>query len=143
MYLLQAVATTSTKEYLLQYGVLGLVAFVLGYFAWMQYQRLVKKNDQLEEKVDKLQEQMMILLVEERDRLSELIRENTQALAELQKTILKYIVKGSLHKQYALKLITINKHIDYVKKIQGQKTFNKLDQELIDKLMEKYGIDNQ
>jgi mannitol-1-phosphate/altronate dehydrogenase len=94
MYLLQAVATT-TKEYLLQYGVLGLVAFVLGYFAWMQYQRLVKKNDQLEEKVDKLQEQMMILLVEERDRLSELIRENTQALAELQKTILKYIVKGS------------------------------------------------
>jgi predicted PurR-regulated permease PerM len=95
MYLLQAVATTSTKEYLLQYGVLGLVAFVLGYFAWMQYQRLVKNNDQLEEKVDKLQEQMMILLVEERDRLSELIRENTQALAELQKTILKYIVKGS------------------------------------------------
>jgi mannitol-1-phosphate/altronate dehydrogenase len=95
MYLLQAVATTSTKEYLLQYGVLGLVAFILGYFAWMQYQRLVKKNDELEEKVDKLQEQMMILLVEERDRLSELIRENTQALAELQKTILKYIVKGS------------------------------------------------
>jgi mannitol-1-phosphate/altronate dehydrogenase len=95
MYLLQAVATTSTKEYLLQYGVLGLVAFILGYFAWMQYQRLVKKNDELEEKVDKLQEQMMILLIEERDRLSELIRENTQALAELQKTILKYIVKGS------------------------------------------------
>jgi predicted PurR-regulated permease PerM len=95
MYLLQAVATTSTKDYLLQYGVLGLVAFILGYFAWMQYQRLVKKNDELEEKVDKLQEQMMILLVEERDRLSELIRENTQALAELQKTILKYIVKGS------------------------------------------------
>ena len=48
-----------------------------------------------------------------------------------------------LHKQYALKLITINKHIEYVKKIQGQKTFNKLDQELIDKLIEKYGIDNQ
>jgi len=95
MYLLQAVATTSTKDYLLQYGVLGLVAFILGYFAWMQYQRLVKKNDELEEKVDKLQEQMMILLIEERDRLSELIRENTQALAELQKTILKYIVKGS------------------------------------------------
>jgi hypothetical protein len=37
----------------------------------------------------------MLLLVEERDRLSELIRENTQALAELQKTILKYIVKAT------------------------------------------------
>jgi predicted PurR-regulated permease PerM len=95
MYLLQAVATSNTKEYLLQYGVLGLVAFILGYFAWMQYQRLVKKNDDLEAKVDKLQEEMMLLLVEERDRLSELIRENTQALAELQKTILKYIVKAT------------------------------------------------
>jgi hypothetical protein len=95
MYLLQAVATESTKDYLLQYGVLGLVAFILGYFAWMQYQRLVKKNDDLEAKVDKLQEEMMLLLVEERDRLSELIRENTQALAELQKTILKYIVKAT------------------------------------------------
>lgn len=94
MYLLQAVATTSTKEYLLQYGVLGLVAFILGYFAWMQYQRLIKKNDELEAKVDKLQEEMMKLLVEERDRMSELIRENTQALADLQKTILKYIVKA-------------------------------------------------
>ena len=96
MYLLQAVATTTstTQEYLLQYGVLGLVAFILGYFAWMQYQRLVKRNDELEAKVDKLQEDMMKLLVEERDRLSELIRENTQALADLQRTILKYIVKA-------------------------------------------------
>ena len=95
MYLLQAISDPSTKDYLLQYGVLGLVAFILGYFAWIQYQRLIKKNDDLEEKVDKLQEQMMLLLVEERDRLSDLIRENTQVLAELQKTILKYIVKNS------------------------------------------------
>lgn len=95
MYLLQAVSTLSTKDYLLQYGVLGLVAFILGYFAWIQYQRLVKKNDELEQKVDKLQEEMMLLLVEERDRLSQLIRENTQALADLQKTIVKYIVKAS------------------------------------------------
>jgi tRNA 2-selenouridine synthase SelU len=49
----------------------------------------------------------------------------------------------ALHKQYAFKLITINKHIDYVRKIHGQKIFNKMDRELIDKLMEKYGIDNQ
>jgi len=47
------------------------------------------------------------------------------------------------HKQYALKLVTINKHIDYIKKIQSQKTFNKMDQELIDKLIQKYGINNQ
>ncbi len=95
MYLLQAVATNSTQEYLLQYGVLGLVAFILGYFAWLQYQRLAKKNDELEAKVDRLQEEMMSLLIEERDRLSQLIRENTQALSDLQKTILEYIVKNA------------------------------------------------
>ena len=93
--ILAAVDVNSLQFGLMQYGILGILAFLLGYFAWQQYLRLVKKNDELEAKVDKLQEEMMALLVEERDRLSELIRENTQALSELQKTILKYIVKGS------------------------------------------------
>jgi uncharacterized protein YpmS len=95
MALLQVIETAGLREYLLQYGVLGLLAFILGYFAWMQYQRLVKKNDQLELKVDKLQDEMMQLLVEERDRLAELIKDNTEALRELQKTILKYMVKNN------------------------------------------------
>ena len=47
------------------------------------------------------------------------------------------------HKQYGLRLITINKHIEYIRKIQGQKQFNKMDKEIIDKLTQKYGIDNQ
>lgn len=94
MIFLQASEADHIQEYLLQYGVLGILAFLLGYFAWMQYQRLVKKNDALEEKIDKLQEEMMSILVEERDRLAELIRENTLALNELQKTIFKYMVKN-------------------------------------------------
>jgi hypothetical protein len=95
MILLDVVETNGIREYFLQYGVLGLLAFILGYFAWMQYQRLVKKNDELEMKVDKLQEEMMQLLVQERDRLAELIKENSEALRELQKTILKYMVKNN------------------------------------------------
>ena len=95
MTLLQVAETAGIREYLLQYGVLGLLAFILGYFAWMQYQRLVKKNDDLEIKVDKLQEEMMNLLVEERDRLADLIKENTEAMRDLQKTIFKYMVKNS------------------------------------------------
>jgi len=95
MTFLQVAETDSIQEYLLQYGVLGLLAFLLGYFAWTQYQRLVKKNDDLEAKVDKLQEEMMTILIEERDRLAELIKENTQALADLQKTIFKYMIKNS------------------------------------------------
>lgn len=95
MELIQVVETAGVKEYFLQYGILGLLAFILGYFAWMQYQRLVKKNDELELKVDKLQDEMMQLLVEERDRLAELIKENTQALKDLQHTILTYMVKNN------------------------------------------------
>lgn len=95
MTLLQVVETAGIKEYFLQYGILGLLAFILGYFAWTQYQRLVKKNDELEIKVDKLQEEMMQLLIEERDRLAELIKENTQALKDLQNTILTYMVKNN------------------------------------------------
>lgn len=95
MTILQAtVDSSSIGSAFMQYGILGVLAFLLGYFAWQQYLRLVKKNEQLEEKVDKLQEQMMKILVEERDRLDTLIRENTAALQELQKTIYKYMVKN-------------------------------------------------
>jgi predicted PurR-regulated permease PerM len=95
MTILQAtVDSTSVGSAFMQYGILGVLAFLLGYFAWQQYLRLVKKNDQLEEKIDKLQEQMMKILVEERDRLDTLIRDNTAALQELQKTIYKYMVKS-------------------------------------------------
>jgi hypothetical protein len=95
MTILQVAESEHIKEYFLQYGVLGILAFLLGYFAWMQYQRLVKKNDMLEEKVDRLQEDMMGLIAEERDRLAELIKDNTEALRELQKTIFKYMVKNN------------------------------------------------
>jgi hypothetical protein len=88
-------ASESIGMFSMQYGALGVLAFVLGYFAWIQYKRLVKKNDELEKKVDQLQEQMMTHLVEERDRMSELIRENTRALQELQKVIFEYMVKGN------------------------------------------------
>lgn len=95
MTILQAtVDSSSVGSAFMQYGILGVLAFLLGYFAWQQYLRLVEKNEALEEKVDKLQEQMMKILVEERDRLDTLIRENTAALQELQKTIYKYMVKS-------------------------------------------------
>ena len=95
MTILQAtVDSSSVGSAFMQYGILGVLAFLLGYFAWQQYLRLVEKNEALEEKVDKLQDQMMKILVEERDRLDTLIRDNTAALQELQKTIYKYMVKS-------------------------------------------------
>ena len=98
MRFLQVVPSPSVypiEEFALQYGVLVLLAFLLGYFACTQYSRLVKKNDELERKIDNLQEQMMLNLVEERERLSELVKENTKALQELQKVIFEYMVKNN------------------------------------------------
>lgn len=79
-------------DYVIQYGVLGVVSFILAYITFSQYKRLLKKNDALEAKVDKLQEEMVTLLAEERDRLAELIKDNTQALQDLQKTILQFMI---------------------------------------------------
>ena len=89
-----AVDVNSLQFGLMQYGILGILAFLLGYFEWQQYLRLVKKNEELEVKVDRLQEDMLKILVEERDRLDTLIRDNTAALQELQKMIYKYMVKN-------------------------------------------------
>jgi flagellar motility protein MotE (MotC chaperone) len=94
MMLLQILNDNTIQSNLMQYGILGLLAFLLGYFAWMQYQRLVAKNDALEQKVDRMQEEMMQLLVEERDRLADLIKENTEVLNSLQKTIFTYMIKN-------------------------------------------------
>jgi DNA-binding transcriptional MerR regulator len=80
------------QDYAIQYGILGVVALILAYITISQYKRLLKKNDALEAKVDKLQEEMVTLLAEERDRMADLIKENTQALQELQRTILQYLV---------------------------------------------------
>jgi DNA-binding transcriptional MerR regulator len=82
------------QDYAVQYGILGVVALILSYITISQYKRLLKKNDALEAKVDKLQEEMITLLAEERDRLSELIKENTAALQELQRTILTFMINN-------------------------------------------------
>lgn len=94
MTLLQEITPEIAQSHLMEYGILGMLAFLLGYFAWMQYQRLVAKNDALELKVDKLQEEMMQMMAEERDRLAKLIQDNTEALNALQKTIFKYMIKN-------------------------------------------------
>lgn len=77
-----------------QYGVVGILALLLGYFAWAQWQRLETKNKVLEEKVDNLQEEMMDLITEERDRMADLVAKNTAAIQELTRIILEYVVKN-------------------------------------------------
>jgi hypothetical protein len=94
MTILQVLATETVENSFLQYGVVGILALVLGYFAWNQYNRLVIKNDALEQKVDALQEEMMNLIVEQKDQLIDLVKANTEALRDLQKLVLEYVIRN-------------------------------------------------
>lgn len=94
MTILQALTTETVENSFLQYGVVGILALVLGYFAWNQYNRLVSKNDALEQKVDALQEEMMSLIVDQKDQLVDLVKANTEALRDLQKLVLEYVIRS-------------------------------------------------
>jgi hypothetical protein len=94
MTILQSLTTETVENSFLQYGVVGILALVLGYFAWNQYNRLVVKNDALEQKVDALQEEMMNLIVEQKDQLIDLVKANTEALRDLQKLVLEYVIRN-------------------------------------------------
>jgi hypothetical protein len=87
-----ALVPESAQNYVLQYGILGIITVVLAYIAFQQYQKLMERNELLEEKIERVQKEMNDLLVEERDRMSHLIQENTQALNDLQKTILNFMI---------------------------------------------------
>jgi hypothetical protein len=96
--LLQAVRneTISTiNDTVLQYGILGILALMLSYFAYNQFKRLTERNEKLELKVDTLQREMMELIVEEKEKLSMLVAENTKALNELRATIIKYLLESA------------------------------------------------
>lgn len=44
------------------------------------------------------------------------------------------------HNHYAIKLEVIEKHIDYVKKLQNKQSFERSDKEIIDQLLSKYTL---
>ena len=78
----------------LQYGILGIVAVLLGYFAWSSYKRLIDRNDALEKKVDALQDEMTGLLLEERDRMGKIVEENTRAINDLRAIIVNTLIQN-------------------------------------------------
>lgn len=80
------------QNYILQYGILGVITVVLAYIAFQQYQKLIERNEMLEDKIDRVQREMNDLLIEERDRMMKLIEDNTKALNELQKAILNFMI---------------------------------------------------
>lgn len=76
----------------MQYGILGIVCLTLAYFAKTQWQRIEAKNQALEKKIDNLQKDIMNVLTDDRDRFAELVQKNTEAMQELSRIVLEYIV---------------------------------------------------
>jgi len=89
-----AEAAESFTNTLLQYGVLGAVSIILGAIAYTQYKRLLERNDTLEAKVDRLQAEMNELLVSDRDRMSQLVEENTKAIEDLRSVIITTLLSN-------------------------------------------------
>ena len=78
---------------LAEYGILGIILIAFGYILYGQWKMLIKKNNELEEKVDNLQKQMIQLVSEERDTMRRLIEDNTEALRELREIIFEILKK--------------------------------------------------
>lgn len=61
-----------------------------------------------------------------------------QILKEILTQEYKFATQNKMHKQYAIKIEVIEKHINYIKNIQNKKVFEAPDKEIIDKLLSKY-----
>jgi hypothetical protein len=92
MQLLQ-IDPSALEFHFMEFGILGIISFLLGYFAWYSYKRLADRNDALEEKVDKMQAEMTRLLIDERDKMSDIIAENTKAINDLRTIIINSLIQ--------------------------------------------------
>lgn len=81
------------SQHLFEYGILGILVLLLGWIMWNSYKRILEKNDELEKKVDTLQQEMISIVSDERDRMATLVQKNTEAINELSKIILQYMVE--------------------------------------------------
>jgi hypothetical protein len=66
-----------------------------------------------------------------------------QTLKEILTQEYKFATENkSKHSQYVMKTEVIEKHIDYIKKIQNKKSFDQSDKQIIDQLILKYTSHN-
>jgi hypothetical protein len=66
-----------------------------------------------------------------------------QTLKEILTQEYKFATQNkSKHSQYAIKVEVIEKHIDYIKKVQNTKSFDQSDKQIIDQLILKYTSHN-
>lgn len=77
---------------LLEYGILGIAVVVLSYVVYSQWKSIVRKNIELDTRLNDLQTDIRKYLENDKTQLMEMIQHNTQAFRELQ-GLMKELVK--------------------------------------------------
>ena len=71
----------------MQYGILGITTIILARLMYQQYQSLIKKNIELEKRIDDLQIEIRDYLIHDREELSKIMERNAIAFENLMHTI--------------------------------------------------------
>jgi hypothetical protein len=87
------------EQHLYEYGILGIICFAFGFLLYQQWTRAHKKNEDLEKRVDNLQEQLRKYLDDERTEMLQVIRDNTQAFMDLKEIMSQMVVKTAAPKK--------------------------------------------
>jgi uncharacterized protein HemX len=75
-------------ETLTQYGALGVVVLGLGAVLWFMLKRQIASEDKLKGKVDELQKELTQYIMQDAQKTTEALNNNTKALEKLQDIIL-------------------------------------------------------
>lgn len=75
------------ENMLYQYGILGVVTVILGRLMYQQYQSLIKKNIELEKRIDDLQIEIRDYLIHDREESNKIMERNAIAFENLMQTI--------------------------------------------------------
>ncbi len=82
-------STVSSFENLAQYGALGVVASFMGVALWMLLKRMLKAEDELKEKVDNLQKEMNNYILNDQNKLKEVIENNSKVMTSLRDIVME------------------------------------------------------
>jgi hypothetical protein len=75
------------ESVIMQYGILGVITIALSRLMYQQYQSLIKKNIELEKRIDDLQIEIRDYLIHDREELSKIMERNAIAFENLMHTI--------------------------------------------------------
>ena len=85
----QVPSAVGAFENLSQYGALGIVAAVMGSLLWVLLKRMLKAEDELKKQVDDLQKQMNSYIVNDQNKLREVIENNSKVMTSLRDIVLE------------------------------------------------------